>query len=176
MTDRSTQALPPLHPLVIPPALADELQRHARAEYPDECCGLLFARDEREAVRAVPMENIQNRLHALDPETHPRTGRNGFHMDALRVWREVDAAAGRGERLLAFYHSHIDCGAYFSQEDRDMAAPPPDRMPTYPGIWHVVLACWPDGMREARAFLWDGRDFTGHPLPGFGRATLPGTR
>ena len=100
----------------------------------------------------------------------------GIHMDALRVWREVDAAAERGERLLAFYHSHIDCGAYFSQEDRDMAAPPPDRMPTYPEIWHVVLACWPDGLREACAFRWDGRDFAAHPLDGFVRGTpLTGT-
>jgi proteasome lid subunit RPN8/RPN11 len=160
---------------VIPRFVVDEVQRQAVASYPDECCGLLLAKDEREVVRAVPMENIQNRLHALDPETHPRTGRNGFHMDALRVWREVDAAAARGERLLAFYHSHIDCGAYFSQEDRDMAAPPPDRVPTYPGIWHVVVACWADGPREARAFRWDGRDFVGHALTGFLPAPLPGT-
>ena len=161
---------------MIPPAIADEMQRHALASYPDECCGLLFTRGGREVVRAIAMENIQNRLHALDPDSHPRTGRNGFQMDALRVWREVDAAAGRGERLVAFYHSHIDCGAYFSQEDRDMAAPPPDRTPTYPEMWHVVLACWPDGLREACAFRWDGRDFVAHPLDGFVRgAPLTGT-
>ena len=157
---------------MIPPTIVEQMQQHAFASYPDECCGLLFVRAGHDVVRAVTMENMQNRLHALDPDSHPRTGRNGFHMDALRVWREVDAAAVGGERLLGFYHSHIDCDAYFSQEDRDMAAPPPDRTPTYPELWHVVLACWPDGMREARAFRWDGRDFVAQALTGFERAVL----
>jgi [CysO sulfur-carrier protein]-S-L-cysteine hydrolase len=173
---RASQDLLPPAPIVIPSALVEQIQQHAFASYPDECCGLLFARGEHDVVRAVAIENIQNRLHALHPDSHPRTGRNGFHMDALRVWREVDAAAGQGERLLAFYHSHIDCDAYFSREDREMAAPPPDRTATYPELWHVVLACWPDGMREARAFRWGGQDFVAHALTGFVRsAILPGT-
>lgn len=172
----TSQTSLPQEPIVISPAIVGQMQQHAFASYPDECCGLLFALAGDEVVRAVSMENMQNRLHALDPDSHPRTGRNGFQMDALRVWREVDAATGRGERLLGFYHSHIDCGAYFSQEDRDMAAPPPDRTPTYPELWHVVLACWPDGMREARAFRWNGDDFLGGELTGFFRAaTLTGT-
>jgi proteasome lid subunit RPN8/RPN11 len=95
-------------------------------------------------------------------------------MDALRVWREVEAAEAGGERLLAFYHSHIDCDAYFSQEDRDMAAPPPAGVPTNPDVWHVIVACWPDGVREARAYLWDSRDFVAHTVQDFKRtATLP---
>jgi proteasome lid subunit RPN8/RPN11 len=158
--------------MTIPTAIVEEMQQHALASYPDECCGLLFAREAHDVVRAVAMENIQNRLHALDPDAHPRTGRNGFHMDALRAWREVDAAAARGERLLAFYHSHIDCDAYFSQEDKNMAAPPPEGMPTYPDLWHVILACWPDGIREARAFRWDGHDFAAHALTGFARVAI----
>jgi proteasome lid subunit RPN8/RPN11 len=98
-------------------------------------------------------------------------------MDALRVWREVEAAERGGERLLAFYHSHIDCDADFSQEDRDMAAPPPAGVPTYPDVWHIIVACWPEGLREARAFRWDGGEFIVHAVPGFMRAaTVPAAR
>lgn len=166
---------PPLPdaPLVIPPAIVERMQDHTFAEYPGECCGLLFAPvDEETATGVLPLENVQDRLHALDPESHPRTSRNGFHMDAMRVCREVEAAVARGERLLAFFHSHIDCDPYFSQEDRDMAAPPPWRTPVYPDVWHVVIACWPDGIRAARAFRWDGRDFAPGALRGFARAAV----
>lgn len=164
-------------PLQIPPPLIAEIRQQASIHYPAECCGVLFGRGEHDVVRVAPMENLQDRLHGLDPDAHPRTSRNGFHMDALRVWREVEAAERRGERLLGFYHSHIDCDAYFSREDRDMAAPPPARLPMYPDVWHLVVACWPDGIREARMFRWDGRDYAGYAVRGFARtAAAPAGR
>lgn len=166
----------PLAPLQIPPSLIADIQQHVLSAYPAECCGLLFARGEHDVVRVLAMENLQDRLHALDPETHPRTSRNGFHMDALRVWKEVEAAERGGERLLGFYHSHIDCDAYFSQEDRTMAAPPPAGVPVYPDAWHLVVACWPDGVREARVYRWDGHDFAAHLVHGFERAAPQGGR
>jgi proteasome lid subunit RPN8/RPN11 len=167
---------PPVAPLQIPSPLVADIQQHVLSAYPAECCGLLFGRDGHDVVRVVAMENLQDRLHALDPESHPRTSRNGFHMDALRVWKEVETGERGGERLLGFYHSHIDCDAYFSQEDRLMAAPPPAGMPVYPDAWHLVVACWPDGVREARAYRWDGGDFAAHLVRGFERPAPLGGR
>lgn len=155
----------------VPAAVIATMQSHAFAGYPGECCGLLFAPVGSERVsRALGLENLQDRLHALDPVEHPRTSRNGFQLNARKMQQAIDAAAAADERLLAIFHSHIDCAAYFSQEDKDMAAPPPERVPNDPALWHVVMACWPEGMREARAFRWDGRDFAGSELPGFARA------
>lgn len=157
----------------IPPAVVTTMQAHAFAGYPGECCGLLFAPAGSERVsRALCMENLQDRLHALDPVEHPRTSRNGFQLNARRMQQAIESAQTAGERLVAIFHSHIDCGAYFSQEDKDMAAPPPERAPVDPALWHVVMACWPDGMREARAFRWDGRDYAGSELPGFARSQV----
>jgi [CysO sulfur-carrier protein]-S-L-cysteine hydrolase len=154
----------------IPPALIAQMQDHAFAWYPGECCGLLFAKAGSEvATRAVPMDNLQDKLHATNPVDNPRTSRNGFQMNALKMDRLVDEAERSGERLLGIFHSHIDCAAYFSQEDTDMAAPPPSRQPNDPSLWHVVMECWSDGIRIARAFRWDGRDFAGHELAGFAR-------
>lgn len=156
--------------IVIPDGVRSVMQDHAFAWYPGECCGLLFATaDGATALRAEPMDNIQDRLHAADPVEHPRTSRNGFQMNGLRMQRAVDAAAARGERLLAIFHSHIDCDAYFSREDTDMAAPPPERRPVDPTLWHVVMACYPEGIRVARAFRWDGSGYAGVELPGFAR-------
>lgn len=149
-----------------------QMQDHAIAGYPGECCGLLFARggaDDQRATRALPMENIQDKLHAADPEANPRTSRNGFQMNALKMRRQVDDAAKQGERLLGIFHSHIDCDAYFSQEDQDMALGLAADRPEDAGLWHVVVACYPDGIRRARAFRWDGAAFAPHDLPGFAR-------
>ena len=46
---------------------------HATAEeaFPEECCGVVIAHGGSERVQRL--ENIQNELHALDPETYPRT-------------------------------------------------------------------------------------------------------
>lgn len=159
------------HVITIPPAVIAVMQEHAFAGYPGECCGLVFAPAASDAAtRALPMENLIDRLHAQDPEGYPRTSRDGFEMNALKKRRAADEAQARGERLLAIFHSHIDCDAYFSREDQDMAAPPPEHLPTEPGLWHVVMACYKDGMRAARAYRWDGRGFAGHDLPGFALA------
>lgn len=155
--------------LTIPAPVIAAMQTHAFASYPGEAVGLLFGNHDS-ATGAVALENLQDKLHALDPLEHPRTSRNGFQVNGKKMQKAVDEAAARGEQLLAIYHSHIDCGAYFSQEDQDMAAPPPERVPNDPTLWHVVMACWPDGLREANAFRWNGREFAGVPLPGFARS------
>ena len=70
-----------------------EVIQHARAEAPQECCGLIGGRDER--TRAVyPLLNI-----ASDPlVTYEAAPEDLFA--AQRTMRE------RGEELLAIYHSH----------------------------------------------------------------------
>ena len=165
MTD-SSEALP-LAPLSIPASILRQMQTSALAGYPGESCGLLFGpRDTADATRFVPMENVQDRLHALDPVAHPRTSRDGFQMNALAASRQIDAAAASGERLLAIFHSHVDCDPTFSNEDRVMAAPPPEGVPLYPDVWHIILACWPEGTREMRAYRWNGADFAPAPVAG----------
>ena len=64
------------------------------------------------------MENRANKLHALDPETYPRTGRMYFDIDPLEVRaRDRRRARPRGEPVKVLYHSHLDAGAYFSETD-----------------------------------------------------------
>ena len=140
------------------------MQDHARACYPGECCGLLFATGDH-AVRWVPMDNMADRLHALDPVEYPRTSRDAFMMNEAKVARQVREAEAAGEQWLAIVHSHIDCGAYFSAEDKRVAAPA--GIPVYPNLLQIVIDCQPAGLIvEAKAFRWDGADFalvSNHP-------------
>ena len=67
--------------------------RHARNEHPNECVGLLFG-TEGGVRRRVPLTNI-----AAQPETR-------FFARPAEVLAALQEADGRGETLLALYHSH----------------------------------------------------------------------
>lgn len=140
------------------PAIIDQVRAWSRAGYPSEACGLLFARGPEDlATRAVLVDNMADRLHALDPVEYPRTSRDYFAMNEAKVARQVREAEATGERWLAIWHSHIDCGAYFSAEDKATAAP--GGQCVYPQLFQLVVDARANGCREAKAFRWDGRDF-----------------
>jgi proteasome lid subunit RPN8/RPN11 len=145
----------------IPP----ELIRHLEACYPEEGCGLLLRAPDG-SLRARPMANAYERYRALDPATYPRTARTAYLFDSreqLQVWEEAER---RGEAVSCIVHSHADAGAYFSAEDRAMAAP--DGEPLYPEVSYLVVAV--DGGRAtaARLYRWEHGDFSESavPLPG----------
>ncbi|MCG3175071.1 MAG: hypothetical protein GMKNLPBB_03408 [Myxococcota bacterium] len=150
----------------LPADLLRQLAGQAIAGYPEEVCGLLFGpKGEDRVTRAAPMTNIANRLHQADPVRYPRTAATFFQFDDrehLRVQKEM-RAEGLEEKVI--YHSHVDCGAYFSAEDKANAAP--DGEPWYPEAGHLVISVRNRVVDEARIFFWDAasRDFTGRPVP-----------
>ena len=88
---------------------------HAQSLYPDECCGVMLGavEDGRKTVReAVPMENAYEGPRRTRYELRPE--------DLLRADRE---ARSRNLDLVGVYHSHPDCGAYFSEADLKNSCP-----------------------------------------------------
>jgi proteasome lid subunit RPN8/RPN11 len=142
--------------LVLTSALVRLMQDHAFATYPAECCGLLFGRDGSPS-RVLPVDNMADKLHALDPVEYPRTSRDAFAMNEAKVAKAVREAEAHGEQWLGIWHSHIDCGAYWSSEDKKNAAP--DGVPVYPHLFQTVIDCRPGRIVEARTFRWDGTDY-----------------
>ena len=141
-----------------------ELEAHARQTYPNECCGIILRRNGEEVVRRI--RNSQDDEHARDPVRYPRTARIAYYMDSkelLNVLREVDRD---GWAVAAFYHSHPDHAAYFSQEDRDRALF--DGAPVYPDTAYLVVALDAAAIREVKAFRWDAAagDFVEAPIGG----------
>jgi len=78
-------------------------------------------------------------------------------VNEAKLGRLVREAESAGEQWIAFYHSHIDCGAYFSDEDKRFAAP--NSTPVYPDLYQIVIETHADRIVEARSFRWDGADF-----------------
>jgi proteasome lid subunit RPN8/RPN11 len=92
-----------------------EMVAHARATYPNECVGAMIGQmdGERKVVReAMRLENSftgeQSARYELRPE------------DLLHADRE---ARRRNLDLIGIYHSHPDCGAYFSETDLRNSCP-----------------------------------------------------
>jgi proteasome lid subunit RPN8/RPN11 len=143
----------PERALVLMPETMDEILAHAREDYPSECCGVVT--EDRAGGRQVHRcQNIQDRLHASDPETHPRTSREAYRMDDMQLYRILSSTEEADGRLIAFYHSHIDCDAYFSEEDQTAATSMGE--PAYPDAAHLVIPVIHGEIGRGKAFRWDG--------------------
>ncbi|NRA37236.1 MAG: Mov34/MPN/PAD-1 family protein [Planctomycetes bacterium] len=159
--------------ITISTPIAEEIAHHAISWYASESCGLLFAaKGSTDCVRCVCMENLQDKYHEKMPEDFPRTSVDAFKLNEREVMKLDEAAHIDGQRLLAIFHSHVDCGAYFSEEDILMAAPFGE--PSDPEMWHVVLDCQKDGVHGAKAYKWNGSTFGEHILEDFPRVTGEG--
>ena len=145
----------PPHPVLTTEALA-EIYAHARREHPNECCGIVYGpKAQPTAARAVACVNIQNELHAEDPERHTRDARTAYNLGAGDLFKLGKSLRGE-EPAKIVYHSHVDVGpadgAYFSETDQ--AAAQMDGEPSYP-VEYVVIDVRADGAREAKQFAWD---------------------
>lgn len=138
----------------------EEMSVHLRAAYPDEGCGLIVgpppggAADGVERMRLIPCRNMQNEMHARDPESYPRTARRAFLIDPFEMERILQKAKKGGEVLRGIFHSHPDEDAYFSQEDKDAAVPFGD-IPSFPEVEHIVVSVRKGEVREGKSFFWD---------------------
>jgi proteasome lid subunit RPN8/RPN11 len=145
-------------------AVMDRVFEEARRAYKndEESCGLLAGPAAQPLVvdTVVPMENRANKLHKLDPETYPRTGRMYFDIDPMKFDREMKTRANENAPAKILYHSHLDVGAYFSETDATAATMGGDA-PAYPLAYLVTSVRKPtsaDGepvVDDAKLFIWD---------------------
>lgn len=138
----------PEKPLVLSASAWNDISRHAEDAFPEECCGVILAGPEGDEVRRL--NNIQNQLHALDPATYPRTAAIAYAMDPMELESIIEQGRRAGARLKAFYHSHPDCEAYFSEEDKAFACPFGE--PTFPDAAQIVVSVYDRSVRRIAAF------------------------
>jgi proteasome lid subunit RPN8/RPN11 len=88
---------------------------HAQQTYPNECCGAMLGSinaTEKIVRAALPLENAFDGVQAARYELRPQ--------DLLAADK---AAHERHMDLIGIYHSHTDCGAYFSKTDLQNSCP-----------------------------------------------------
>jgi proteasome lid subunit RPN8/RPN11 len=119
----------------IPRPLLDEIVEHARAEAPNECCGMIASADGR-AVRVHRARNT-----AASPLR--------YELDGMEQYRIQTAIEDAGHALGAIYHSHTRSAPYPSQTDINLAF--------YPESLYVIVGV-AGAEPEVRAFrIVDGQ-------------------
>lgn len=156
---------PDLEPEVIPASVLHDVFAHAREADPEECCGLITG-DEGERYRhVVRCRNDMTLHHRRDPLAYPRDGREGFFMNEQDYQRAADEAEANRERVFCVYHSHVGCGAWFSELDQEFAEQP--HFP-FPVATHLVVSVMGgkvvDQALFERADTSQGPRFVGRPV------------
>ncbi|MDP4504688.1 M67 family metallopeptidase [Nonomuraea sp. NBC_00507] len=121
--------------LSISQELADKIVAHARADHPDEACGVIAGKNGV-PERFVPMANAERSptFYRFDS------------MEQLRVWREMD---DRDEEPVVIYHSHTATEAYPSRTDVSYASEP--------NAHYVLVSTRDDNKAEFRSYrILDG--------------------
>ncbi len=127
----------------LPRALLEAIYRHARATFPNECCGFVIGRGK--AAELVECENWQDRYHAVDPETYPRTAESAYTFGGRDLRRLAESLDSERPATIV-YHSHPRVGAYFSAEDSKAAL-----AAGWP-VDYLVVDCQDDHVPEAVLF------------------------
>ncbi|MEK7783215.1 MAG: Mov34/MPN/PAD-1 family protein [Candidatus Binatota bacterium] len=140
----------------------EEISLHAIETFPEECCGVILHKGKTDDVRRC--QNIQNDLHALDSKTYPRNATIAYAMDLKELESIIHEAETTGAKIKAFYHSHPNHEAYFSQEDRAFATPFGE--PTYPESAQIVISIYDRVVKRISAYVWaqEKNDFVEIPV------------
>lgn len=120
----------------LPKTFADEMIAHARADAPNECCGILAGVD-RQVMRAYPTRNV---------EASPVK----YLIDSGDLFKAYKDAEKNGWEFLAFYHSHTFSEAYPSPTDV--------RLATWPDSLYILVSLRNPENPQVRGFyIVDGR-------------------
>jgi [CysO sulfur-carrier protein]-S-L-cysteine hydrolase len=116
----------------IPQSMIEEMVAHARADLPNECCGLIGGADgEARTLYRARNAFASPFSYRVDPGDQYRI-----------IEKEMRE---RGEELLAIYHSHTKSPAYPSQTDLNEAASWPEQ------VYLIVSLADPDAP-DVKAF------------------------
>jgi proteasome lid subunit RPN8/RPN11 len=113
--------------LLLPKAMVEEIIAQAVEELPNECCGIIVAKDSA-AERLYRTRNAEASpfRYVIDPR------------DLLRIEHEAD---DNGWQVHVIYHSHVASDAYPSPTDIRLSQWPGDP-PTdlYPDAYYVLVS------------------------------------
>jgi proteasome lid subunit RPN8/RPN11 len=143
--------------LTILRSVIDAVERAGRAAYQrdEEACGYLDGPEGEPLLvdRAVELENLANKYHRVDPDSHPRSGREYFKINALQFERAIESGRKGGRPVKVFFHSHLDCGAYFSAEDAASMTMGEGAGPIH-ALAYLVTAVDKGEVTDHKLFIW----------------------
>jgi len=133
-----------------------QISDHAKSDFPEECCGIILSDGEQDFLRQCT--NVQNQLHLEDPSTYPRDARTAYQIDPKELLEICKESEAKNRPIKAFYHSHPNHHAYFSEKDKADATVWDE--PLYPDASYIVIpVCGDDSeaqiLESMRVYTWD---------------------
>lgn len=125
----------------------DEMVDHAKADLPNECCGILAGPDGK-VMKAYRMSNV---------EASPFR----FSMDPMELVKVDSEAGDNGWDLLAIYHSHTGSEAYPSDTDVRIAG---GTAALWPDVRYVLVSLMEVDNPAVRIFQISDGTVTEEPL------------
>jgi proteasome lid subunit RPN8/RPN11 len=104
------------NPLILTASQRGQIESEGAAAYPNECCGIIYGRDQNNQRIVSVLEAVANVFD--DSERYHR-----FSISPKQLMDADRKAGARGELVLGFYHSHPDHPARPSEYDREHAWP-----------------------------------------------------
>jgi proteasome lid subunit RPN8/RPN11 len=121
--------------------LLEQILTHARAEAPNECCGVVAVVPASEGHPAQAMRVRAARNVHESPKR--------FEIDGKDVVRAIDEFDEAGWEIGAIYHSHTHTAPYPSQTDINFAA-------HWPGVEWIIVGLADPAAPEVRSYLIEG--------------------
>ena len=113
----------------------------AKAAYPGECCGILLGKPvgNSDEIEILETREAPNQIQGAQKTAH-------FRVDPLFLYQVEREIEGSEVEVVGFYHSHPDCAAIPSNEDRENMVP---------GLAYVILSVTKDGIKDIRSYKND---------------------
>jgi proteasome lid subunit RPN8/RPN11 len=124
--------------VLIARSLLDKLIAHARADAPNECCGVIAVEPGSPPLAARVHRTVNTAASPLR-----------FEVDGKELLRAIDEIERAGRDLGAIYHSHTRTAPYPSQTDINFAA-------NWPGVEWIIVGLAAGRAPEVRSYLIDG--------------------
>ncbi len=131
---------------------------HAAGEAPGECCGIVLGHGPVSNKDSGPLvvflcTNVQDEMHGRDPGSYKRDSTTAYLIDPAEQVEVFRVARNEALDIVAFYHSHVGHGVYFSDEDKALATW--DGEPTYPEAAYIIVSVNAGRVEDMGAFIWD---------------------
>ena len=127
--------------------LVDEMVAHAKADLPNECCGILAGQDGN-VLKSYRMSNV---------EASPFR----FSMDPAELVRVDTEAGDHGWDLIAIYHSHTGSEAYPSDTDVRIAGGTAE---LWPDVRYLLVSLMDMDNPSVRVFQISAGEVAEEPL------------
>ena len=116
-------------------ALLDDIVAHAVRDAPNECCGIVAARDAA-ATAVYATENVAASSFRFEVDSS----------ELIRLWNDIES---EGADVGAIYHSHTRSKPYPSQTDVNFAR-------NWPGVEWIIVGVDKQGHTDVHSYLVDG--------------------